>query len=73
LVVGLLTSLPFWLGGPVWLAFLVACCAGLGAVALTRFGTRPYPMVSMPNDDKLVEVLETLPDEDNPSEKSPID
>ena len=74
LVVSLLTELPFFLGGPIWaVAAFVAGCAGLGAVALTRFGTRPYPMVSMPNDDKMVEVLETLPDEDGPSEKSPVD
>lgn len=72
LVVGLLTELPFWLGGPVWvLAAIVASCAGLGAVALTRFGTRPYPLVSMPRDDKMVEVLETLPDEEGSAEKSP--
>ncbi len=74
LVVGLLTALPFWLGSPVWwLVALVASFAGLGAVALTRFGTRPYPMVSMPSDDKMIEVLETLPDEDSASEKSPVD
>jgi hypothetical protein len=74
LAVSLLTELPFFLGGPLWgFAAFIAGCVGLGAVALTRFGTRPYPMVSMPNDEKMDEVLETLPDEDSPSEKSPID
>ena len=44
LAAALLSALPFLFGGWLWslLAFLIAC-AGLGAVALTRFGTRPYP------------------------------
>jgi hypothetical protein len=44
---------------------------GLGAVALTRFGTRPYPaynrVVEAPvkeDPDKVTAVLETLPVED---------
>lgn len=42
LVLWLVTSIPF-LGGLIWL--FVASLA-IGAVALTRFGTRPYPMVA---------------------------
>jgi hypothetical protein len=38
-------------------------CAGLGAVALTKFGTRAYP-VGMTNEEKIAAVLETLPVED---------
>jgi len=76
LAAGLLSSLPFWLGGWFWsiLAFLTLC-AGLGAVALTRFGSRPFPIWAAENGEKVDAVLETLPvedDEDFPQE-SPID
>ena len=38
---------------------------GLGATALTKFGTRAYPIVAAPvvNQDKVTAVLDTLPDE----------
>jgi hypothetical protein len=45
---GLLAALPFFLGGWVWaLLFAIIACVGLGAVTLTRFGTRPYPPMDM--------------------------
>ncbi|MCI0397184.1 MAG: polymer-forming cytoskeletal protein [Chloroflexi bacterium] len=45
LATGFLSLLPFWLGGWLWaLAAFVLACAGLGAVALTKFGSRPYPL-----------------------------
>jgi hypothetical protein len=76
LAAGLLSALPFWLGGWFWsiLAFLILC-TGLGAVALTRFGSRPYPIWAAGNGEKVDAVLETLPvedDEDFP-QKSPVD
>lgn len=71
---GLLSGLPFWLGGWFWsiLAFCILC-VGLGAVALTRFGTRPYPVWVSENGEKVDTVLETLPDEDGEDfpQKSP--
>lgn len=66
LVAALLSAFPFQLGGWLWslLAFLVAC-AGLGAVALTRFGTRSYPAGGAePASDKVAAMVEMLPDED---------
>jgi hypothetical protein len=40
LVTSLLSALPFWLGGWVWaIAAFAIGCAGLGAVALTKFGS----------------------------------
>lgn len=68
---GLLSSLPFWFGGWLWWlgAFLLAC-AGLGAVALTRFGTRPYPPGATTKGEKVAIVMETLPvEEGGPAEK----
>lgn len=61
----LLGDLPFWLGGWVWtsVGFLIAC-AGLGAVALTRFGTRPYPLFLAANASKVAATLKTLPPAD---------
>lgn len=45
----ILSSLPFFLGGWLWsLAALAVGFAGLGAVALTRFGTVPYPLPAQP-------------------------
>lgn len=69
LILGLLGAIPFVIGeGPV--GFLIAC-VGLGAVALTKFGTRPYPLLdegirilSAENRDKVTAVLNTLPEED---------
>ncbi len=56
------------LGG---LITFVVLCIGLGAVALTQFGMKPYPRGSRaaappdgPDDDKLVKVLNTLPPEE---------
>lgn len=65
LAAGFMGSWPFWLGGWLWtiVAFLLAC-AGLGAVALTRFGTRPYPLTADDNGKKTAEILATLPDRD---------
>jgi hypothetical protein len=77
LALGLLGELPFYLGGWFWgLAGVLIACAGLGAVALTRFGTRPYPPTAAVANEKVDSVLETLvvedADEDTP-EKSPYD
>jgi hypothetical protein len=64
LLVSVLSELPFLLGGWLWTATaFVIGCAGLGAVALTKFGTRAYP-VGMTNEEKIAAVLETLPVED---------
>ncbi len=72
----LLSTFPFWLGGWFWsiLAFLILC-AGLGAVALTRFGSRPYPRWAATNGEKVESVLETLPVEDDADfpQKPPLD
>jgi hypothetical protein len=68
LATGLLGSLPFLLGGWFWtLAGILIGCAGLGAVALTRFGTRSYPVLATASGEKVETVLETLPDEDESS------
>jgi hypothetical protein len=73
---GLLSSMPWWLGGWVW--WLVAAaigCAGLGAAALTRFGTRSYPVRDSDLGIKVDMVMETTPDEDinlDPAEKPPV-
>ncbi len=62
-VFGLLGAIPYVFGEGL-LAFVVIC-VGLGAVALTKFGTRPFPAVatSVVDSDKITAVLETLPDE----------
>lgn len=77
LALGLLGELPFWLGSWFWgLAGVLIACAGLGAVALTRFGTRPYPPMAPVANEKVDSVLETLPVEDGDHEvpgKSPYD
>ncbi len=76
LAAGFLSALPFWLGGWFWwLAAVLIGCAGLGAVALTRFGTRPYPLVVADNAEKVEVVLETLPVEDvgAMSQKPPLE
>ena len=64
-VIGLLT---FGIGGGL-LSFLIACI-GLGAVALTQFGMKPYPRRSQPGTPgspdagKVDSVLNTLPPEE---------
>ncbi len=76
LAAGLLSSLPFLLGGWFWtLAGILIGCAGLGAVALTRFGTRSYPVVATDNEQKVEVVLETLPveEESETVHKPPVD
>jgi hypothetical protein len=73
LVAALLSAFPFLLGGWLWslLAFLIAC-AGLGAVALTRFGTRPYPVGGQEfENDKVAAVVEMLPDDDEEMSQEP--
>jgi hypothetical protein len=63
LVAGVMSQLSFWLGGWLWSAVaLLLACVGLGAVALTKFGTRPYPPPV--SEAKVAAVLETLPDEE---------
>jgi hypothetical protein len=69
-VVGLLDVIPFIIGEGL-ISGLIACI-GLGAVALTQFGTRPYPhnapaaakpVADEPDPDKVTAVLDTLPDD----------
>lgn len=50
----------------------VLAMVGLGAVALTQFGTRDYPSIRtpQPNPDKITAVLETLPVEETERLKS---
>ena len=65
LVTGAMSELPFLLGGWLWtIAAFVIGSAGLGAVALTKFGTRAYPIGAGVDSDKVAAVLETLPVED---------
>jgi hypothetical protein len=79
LAVALLSAMPPLLGGWLWslLAFLIAC-AGLGAVALTRFGTRPYPLGGrVVSDDvasaKADAAIEMMPeDEEEMPQKPPV-
>lgn len=67
LVSGLLGALPFLLGGCVWnLVFLAVGLAGLGAVALTRFGTQGFPPSAGAPDDKIDIVMDTMPEDDRP-------
>lgn len=81
LAAGLLSSLPFLFGGWFWtLTAILISCAGLGAVALTRFGTRSYPVGATGNGEKVEAVLETLPvenesdeDEADTMQKPPVD
>jgi len=69
LTLGLLGAIPFVIGEGL-VGFLIAC-VGLGAVALTKFGTRPYPLrddgiriLPTENSDKVTAVLNTLPEDD---------
>lgn len=58
-LLGLIPSMP----GDEIISFFVAC-VGLGAVALTKFGTRAYPVTAVtPDDEKVTAVLKTLPNE----------
>jgi hypothetical protein len=61
-LLGFLAAVPFTFG--VGLVSLIIGFIGLGAVALTRFGTRPYPSIVFVEDEiKINSVLDTLPDE----------
>jgi hypothetical protein len=67
-----LSALPFYLGGWFWsLAAAAVACGGLGAVALTRFGTRPYPYEPAPDPAKLASVMDRLPAEEQTSGSDP--
>jgi hypothetical protein len=59
-LIGVLPFLGELIGG---LVVIVVGSAGLGAVALTKFGTRNYPL-GLSNEEKVAAVLETLPVED---------
>lgn len=65
LVLGLLALLPG--GFIVQFGGWVLAFVGLGAVALTQFGTRAYPLLHEPRPDaaKITAVLETLPVEES--------
>lgn len=59
---GFLGAIPFVIGESlIWMTIVAL---GLGATALTKFGTRAYPLVAVPvlNQDKITAVLDTLPD-----------
>lgn len=60
-VIGFLGAVPFVFGES--LISIAIVFIGLGATALTKFGTRDYPLVAVPqpNPDKITAVLETLP------------
>lgn len=64
-VIGFLGAIPFVIGESV--IWWVIVFLGLGATALTKFGTREYPLVAapQPNPDKITAVLNTLPDKEN--------
>jgi hypothetical protein len=67
LAAGLLSSLPFLLGGWIWtLLSLAITCAGLGAVALTRYGTRTFPIPAGSTSEKIEIVMDTLPEDNVP-------
>ncbi|MCA9919371.1 MAG: polymer-forming cytoskeletal protein [Anaerolineales bacterium] len=64
--IGFLGAIPFVIGESLiwWLIVFL----GLGATALTKFGTREYPLVMEAgplNQDKITAVLDTLPDKEN--------
>ena len=61
-VIGFLGAIPFVFGES--LIMLLVFFLGLGATALTKLGTRAYPIVAAPavNSDKITAVLDTLPD-----------
>lgn len=70
LAFGLLGAIPNLPGESVISFFVMS--VGLGAVALTKFGTRIYPSTSSPevDEDKVTKILNMLPDEDPSSLKS---
>jgi hypothetical protein len=63
---GLFGLIPFVFGEG--LVSMIITFIGLGAVALTKFGTQPYPLVRLVDvkekPDKVTAVLNTLPDEE---------
>ena len=61
-VIGFLGAIPFVFGES--LVSMAIVFIGLGATALTKFGTRDYPLMALPqpNPDKITAVLDTLPD-----------
>lgn len=65
-VLGFLGAIPFVIGESlIWWAIVFL---GLGATALTKFGTRDYPLAMEAgplNQDKITAVLDTLPDKEN--------
>lgn len=71
LIVGVLGLIPFVFGESL-LAFVIVSI-GLGAVALTQFGLKPYPRLPRantpngPDADKVDIVLGTLPPEEHPA------
>jgi hypothetical protein len=63
--IGFLGAVPFVFGeGLISMGIMML---GLGAAALTKFGTRDYPIVAAPevNSDKITAVLNTLPDKNS--------
>lgn len=67
LLLGVLSLVPPFMFGEGFGASLLAgvlACVGLGATALTRFGTRPYPPGSAPplDEEKVDSVLATMPE-----------
>ena len=68
LVLGGLGLLPFIWGESLVVLLLV--CVGLGAAALTQFGTKPYPPGTAPaeNQEKVEAAMKTLPPEAEGSE-----
>lgn len=70
LIIGVFGAIPFVFGEG--LVVFVISCIGLGAVALTKFGTRTYPhlagggdirILAPENEAKVNAVLDSLPDE----------
>jgi PPE-repeat protein len=64
---GFLSAIPFTFG--VGLVSVIISFIGLGAVALTKFGTQSYPLVRIVGEDdvddiKIQSVLDTLPDDE---------
>ncbi|MCP4362477.1 MAG: polymer-forming cytoskeletal protein [Chloroflexi bacterium] len=73
LLLGLFGAIPFAIGEGL-VGFIIAC-VGLGAVVLTKFGTKSYPylgdseadirILTPEDDDKVTAVLDTLPDDND--------
>ncbi len=67
-VLSFLSAISFTFGAG--LVSMIIVFIGLGAVALTKFGTQPYPLVRIIDKDdvddiKIRTVLDTLPDKEN--------